>query len=1084
MVYTPPSFDPNRFRVERNPITGERISRTRMPPTGRPGVAPTTPTGFPKASPAFLSPALKDLAEVRQRNVASRMDLLSQRLGVPERAASEPGFLSKAVGKVDWAATAVMSSLDNIFRLIGIIDANRDAGDNDWVIGDKNFYNPLLEAAKAWKGEENLDFSDITTEMGWEPESTGGKVLKFVVDMAGEVAFDPLTYLSFGWSSATRSAARGTIKGISRTTGMISKEILEEAAPKLARQYADEAGELSLKSLRELGSEVESEFFEGLLRREGRLIGDKGGIAIRNILARKTGGRGYINIAGPESLAARGAAAVRTKVKALPVIKPITRLLSTEQRYMQKADLGPISAIVAAASHTTFGRIAAAWRVTAHEADVLLSKELPKKAHEMAVIALQQSAKPKVFIDDIYKRGEDIIKGVDEKTLTAGAGPGRQAPEQLQQLFRLKGEADIRLATGNVDWGVFKRQLKLLEPDLSTEEINRSVIAMKKWQQGMLDLHGVDIAAGIKTPFRADYVPGRAGITPEKTARKISEVYDVKFKPSVTEEAIKPAARRVDIAGEGFIEQQKLSIVEALQRGSGREVRAGKLLEIRTRESGMAHAAKEAKEQLASVFGEFEKWPAWVKTEYDNITKPLQSLEDIKEFAGFWNKVSGLWRLTATVMNPGFFMRNAQSNVYLIYTKLRGTKQLAELPRSLQDGINLAKAVHFGGEPELYKKFAGGLGFDNFDEFKIFMREHGVVGGRVQEAHLQSLLSTTSRKGKGLIGTLADNPYTNMMGKINATVEDSARLAAFEIGMKQYRGDVFKSVEFVNKTLYDYIPESLTGLERSTRSVIPFYTWIRRNLPEMIDVALHQPAKLLLAPRAQKVGEAVFGDVDWDIIPDYMQEQTVIPIEMGGHSYYVNPNWGFQDIEVIGAVFDAAGGDFDPLVKDVIGRLNPLIKVPFELYGGKDFFFGAEIEAYPGEKTELPYYFQAFEMTSGGNPAWEALKDRIGVETRSDNRIYGNAKFNHSLKSIPFLKNIDNLLEAVLDTDAPIVERRRSYSRMVSFLSGVKTYYGEEERWALNREYEDRSQLYDYLERAKDEERGPYALQRFGISPN
>ena len=69
--------------------------------------------------------------------------------------------------------------------------------------------NVLQEAKKGILGQERDTFSDVFTSLGWEPESKKGKVAKFAVSLALDIALDPTTYIGVG--SLTK-AGKGLIK--------------------------------------------------------------------------------------------------------------------------------------------------------------------------------------------------------------------------------------------------------------------------------------------------------------------------------------------------------------------------------------------------------------------------------------------------------------------------------------------------------------------------------------------------------------------------------------------------------------------------------------------------------------------------------------------------------------------------------------------------------------------------------------------------------------------------------------------------------------------------------------------------------
>jgi hypothetical protein len=79
------------------------------------------------------------------------------------------------------------------------------------------------------KGNEKGEFtySKVMGEMGWEPDSLGGKVARGGVGFGLDVALDPLTYLSGGFSALLKGTGR-TVQAIKK-----SKPLLDDFAEKI-----------------------------------------------------------------------------------------------------------------------------------------------------------------------------------------------------------------------------------------------------------------------------------------------------------------------------------------------------------------------------------------------------------------------------------------------------------------------------------------------------------------------------------------------------------------------------------------------------------------------------------------------------------------------------------------------------------------------------------------------------------------------------------------------------------------------------------------------------------------------------------
>ena len=79
--------------------------------------------------------------------------------------------------------------------------------------------------------------SELLDDMGWRPESTGGKIARGAVGFVGDVFLDPLTYVSGGTSALFRGKGRA---GAMATHGMASEMTQEGAEQIVRRQMAKE----------------------------------------------------------------------------------------------------------------------------------------------------------------------------------------------------------------------------------------------------------------------------------------------------------------------------------------------------------------------------------------------------------------------------------------------------------------------------------------------------------------------------------------------------------------------------------------------------------------------------------------------------------------------------------------------------------------------------------------------------------------------------------------------------------------------------------------------------------------------------
>ncbi|MHB1407855.1 MAG: hypothetical protein ACYCV0_20005, partial [Desulfitobacteriaceae bacterium] len=210
-----------------------------------------------------------------------------------------------------------------------------------------------------------------------------------------------------------------------------------------------------------------------------------------------------------------------------------------------------------------------------------------------------------------------------------------------------------------------------------------------------------------------------------------------------------------------------------------------------------------------------------------------------------------LWKGYATATNPGFHIRNALSNAFQTY--LNNGSSLLNPANHLKAAGVLASDVPGLKKitPWIDKKIVSGANSLTVNgqkltlpEVKELMKKEGVlnqgyfdkdIGAQIGE-ELKDVGSKAvdNLNPKNLLGkTLNPLSTSNILLKtgraVGSGVENQARAFNFLTNLKQ-TGDAKKAAEITDKYLFDY--GDLTDFEKNVaKRVIPFYTWMRKNIP-------------------------------------------------------------------------------------------------------------------------------------------------------------------------------------------------------------------------------------------------------------
>jgi hypothetical protein len=178
--------------------------------------------------------------------------------------------------------------------------------------------------------------------------------------------------------------------------------------------------------------------------------------------------------------------------------------------------------------------------------------------------------------------------------------------------------------------------------------------------------------------------------------------------------------------------------------------------------------------------------------------------------------------------------------------------------------------------------------------------------------------------------------FDGTMRDVGSSVEDFHRVAAWATGMSATRGDVYGARAFVMMRHGDYA--DLTNAEQYIKDVIPFYKWMRTNVPYQIRMLAENPGQLTLVHDKLKRYAFEAQGLDYEKaqlqMPDYMRETLTVPI----------PSWipvvGSKDKDALKfAMFDLPYADLYNGLDEYMSSALPVVRNVLESYGFKQSLF-------------------------------------------------------------------------------------------------------------------------------------------------
>ncbi len=197
---------------------------------------------------------------------------------------------------------------------------------------------------------------------------------------------------------------------------------------------------------------------------------------------------------------------------------------------------------------------------------------------------------------------------------------------------------------------------------------------------------------------------------------------------------------------------------------------------------------------------------------------------------------------------------------------------------------------------------------------------------------------------------------TMMMGAHNY-VEDASRLGTYMHFLKEGY-DPAGAASATRNALYDY--SDLGEWDNKLKQMMPFYTFVRKNIPKMMELAVTQPGRMIIPEKIRQLVNQGH-EQDENQLTEYQQDR--MPWYVGKDANGKNLWWLSGDIipeqqlnQVIGqgkTIGEQIGNTPKKALETVAGLSNPAIKTPIELAENFALYTHKPIQKMPGEQQNL-----------------------------------------------------------------------------------------------------------------------------------
>jgi hypothetical protein len=356
-----------------------------------------------------------------------------------------------------------------------------------------------------------------------------------------------------------------------------------------------------------------------------------------------------------------------------------------------------------------------------------------------------------------------------------------------------------------------------------------------------------------------------------------------------------------------------------------------------------------------------------LKKSYKTFTDPAAGGDLLRYF----DKVQQAWKLNMTALNPGHHIRNFGGDVYLNFEDgLKNPARYTDSAKVLQN---------WRDNPTAFKMTIGNMDVDAGRLMDLFTRNGGKSGFFRQEY---------AQTAKGIQGVVR-HPVESIRQAAEMR-EDWTRMAHFldvmdKGGAKGIKASSDADLEALAKEAGQRVRKfnidygDLTPFEKNTmKRVVPFYTWMRKNIPLQLETLAMDPSKISVVPKGLRALQSITGQqpdtqsvLGLNTVPQWLREMAGVRVAgegVGRNQIYWNPN--IIPSTDIGQYFGS--GSPTDIGRQFLSGLTPMARVPIEQATGRMLSSGAPVgnlPTYLGQQVLPPSTYAAKAIATGkGEP--------------------------------------------------------------------------------------------------------------------
>jgi hypothetical protein len=782
-----------------------------------------------------------------------------------------------------------------------IKDSKENAGTLD------TFHNLVDNVWGGLEGKKKLTYGKvIEDDLGVRGDGLGSKLARGVGGFVADIALDPTTYLTLGTGTAARIAGKeaGEI-ALKGGAEIAAKTAGGQAAKQAYKSAAMQVGErVTSKMIDDFAAKGLDDTVESLTVKEGKKLSER--------------------MAQDAALEAGIKASDETLAKAGRTFGPQIKLGKTEL---------PIPGLQSEKLYNLGQKLTNTFKATelgqGLDKTFNAARNLPGPLH---AFRREVEGYSHAQFEELNKVIEQTFKGAtkEDKRLIA------DAIEKGQSLDGIPGSKHLLTGKRVADLGVLQKEATSLLDSMTNLEVGRGILNPEDMIDNYLYHHYLSNNRKAVDKFKK----ARKVV---QNPNKVTKATTIKTLEDAAKEGLKPVREIDDIlklrAGKSFGEQARWDFSDKVAREFGVDF-------------GKSEAKFAEKLGLVPASSKYLKGRnIHLPEEAEEAIKFVNKLADGKEannLLRMYDKGLAQLKFLQTAVNPGHHIRNAVGDITM--NTLDG----------VTNPLRYAQAAKVLGDDTGKQLIKIGRGHLTTEQVRHQFKLKGAKSGMTR-VEIGARKFAPAEKIRELSEARED--FTRMAHFIDALKKEGAHIKSpgSIAASKELEQAAARAAQRVRKFNIDY--GDLTEVEKKLfKRVIPFYTWMRKNIPMQLEALALSPGRQALVPKTLQMMRTLVGDNGeyptiggLETVPNWIRDMSGVRIlgeGEGRNGVYFDPARFFPSLEAIdrgikpleqlaqGKISDAA----KTVAGDFAGDLTLPLQAGIEMATGVDTFTGNKLQ--------------------------------------------------------------------------------------------------------------------------------------------